>query len=78
MLILTRCPSETIHIGNNIVITIAQIKGGRVRVGISAPDEVKILRGEIADEAPKQRHNHPIAPLPAFQSPQVMGFSGAA
>ncbi|EAQ80162.1 carbon storage regulator [Blastopirellula marina] len=47
MLVLTRKPGETIRIGDDIVITISQLKGGRVRIGIDAPPEMGIRRGEL-------------------------------
>lgn len=49
MLVLTRKPGETIQIGNDIVLTILEVCGERVRVGIVAPDDVTILRGELAE-----------------------------
>ncbi|TWT39634.1 carbon storage regulator [Blastopirellula retiformator] len=54
MLVLTRKPGETIRIGDDIVITISQLKGGRVRVGIDAPAEMGIRRGELDDHQDKQ------------------------
>ncbi|PQO43067.1 carbon storage regulator [Blastopirellula marina] len=54
MLVLTRKPGETIRIGDDIVITISQLKGGRVRVGIDAPAEMGIRRGELAVNGPQQ------------------------
>jgi len=48
MLVLTRKPGEKVVIGNNITVTILAIEGGRVRVGIDAPDDIRILRGELA------------------------------
>ncbi len=48
MLVLTRKHDETIHIGDNIVITILKTKGKTVRLGIQAPHEVSVLRGELA------------------------------
>lgn len=53
MLVLTRKLQETIHIGDNITITIVRIQGNTVRVGIEAPGDVRVVRGEVAarDEA---------------------------
>ena len=48
MLVLSRKPGEKIVIGNDITITVVEIKGNRIRVGIDAPDEVRVLRGELA------------------------------
>ena len=47
MLVLTRKVGEEIRIGEDIVISIVEIKGGHVRVGIKAPSSVPIHRGEI-------------------------------
>ena len=47
MLILTRKENQKIVISEEIVITICKVSGGRVRVGIDAPDEMNIRRGEL-------------------------------
>ena len=47
MLVLSRKESEKIHIGNGIVITVTRIKGNSVRLGIEAPKDVHIRRGEL-------------------------------
>ncbi|NCN41741.1 carbon storage regulator CsrA [bacterium] len=47
MLVLTRKIGETITIDDNIKITVVQIKGKQVRVGIDAPKETKIYREEV-------------------------------
>ncbi len=47
MLVLTRKPREEIRIGNGITITILRVKGQQVRVGIEAPNDVRIVRGEL-------------------------------
>lgn len=47
MLILTRKPGESIYIGDRIKITIVEIKGNQIRVGIDAPREERIYREEI-------------------------------
>ncbi|HEX4149125.1 MAG TPA: carbon storage regulator [Pirellulales bacterium] len=47
MLVLTRKTQEQIQIGNNIKITILQVKGQAVRIGIEAPRDVRVLRGEL-------------------------------
>lgn len=49
MLVLSRKPGEKIHIGNGIVVTIVQIKGNRVSLGVQAPPSISILRGELAE-----------------------------
>jgi carbon storage regulator len=47
MLILTRRPSERLVIGNDIVITVREVKGNQVSIGIDAPKEVSVHREEI-------------------------------
>lgn len=47
MLVLTRKTTETIRIGNDITITILRVKGQTVRVGIEAPRDVRVIRGEL-------------------------------
>lgn len=53
MLVLTRKMNETIRIGDNITITILQVKGrNSIRIGIEAPKEVRVLRGEVIETGP--------------------------
>lgn len=47
MLVLSRKPGESIHIGENVKLTIVRIGPNTVRVGIEAPREMKIVREEL-------------------------------
>ncbi|NIR47534.1 carbon storage regulator CsrA [candidate division KSB1 bacterium] len=47
MLVLTRKLGETIVIGDDIVIKVVDIHGKQIRLGIEAPTEISIFRGEI-------------------------------
>ena len=47
MLVLTRKPAEMIHIGNDIVIKVIKTARGTVKIGIEAPDDVRVIRGEL-------------------------------
>jgi len=49
MLILTRMTGETVTIGHDVRIRVLAVKGAQVRLGIEAPDGVRIMREEIAD-----------------------------
>jgi carbon storage regulator len=49
MLVLSRRKDEGIVISDGITITVSEIRGDRVRLAISAPDSVRILRGELLD-----------------------------
>lgn len=50
MLVLTRKSRDTIRIGDNVTVTILRVKGNTVRVGIEAPREVRVVRGELPDD----------------------------
>ena len=47
MLVLTRRKEESIVIGDDIVITVLAIEGEKVKLGIKAPNEIRILRQEL-------------------------------
>lgn len=47
MLTLTRNVGETIIIGDNIEVTVAEVRGNTVRLSINAPREIRILREEV-------------------------------
>lgn len=66
MLVLSRKKDESIVIGDNIVITIVDIRGDKVRLGVSAPAEIPVHRQEVYDaikrenaRAAKQSDNQP-------------------
>lgn len=50
MLVLTRKPGEKICIDQNIIVSVIEIQGNQVRIGIEAPKEVMILREEVYRE----------------------------
>ncbi|MDX1948245.1 MAG: carbon storage regulator [Pirellulaceae bacterium] len=47
MLVLSRKVSEKLVIGDNITITVTRIAGNRVTLGIEAPGDVRVMRGEL-------------------------------
>jgi carbon storage regulator len=49
MLVLSRKKNESIVIDGNIVVTVVEIKGDKVRLGITAPTEVPVHRSEVFD-----------------------------
>jgi carbon storage regulator CsrA len=48
MLVLSRKVGDKVVVGDNIVLVINRISGNRVSIGIEAPDEVRIVRGELS------------------------------
>ena len=55
MLILQRREGESLVIGDNITVTVASVDGVRVRLAISAPSDVPILRSELVTAATANR-----------------------
>jgi len=55
MLVLSRRKEERIHIGDNIVVTIVDVAGKVVRLGIDAPKDVPIYREEIRNKYSKEK-----------------------
>jgi carbon storage regulator len=52
MLVLSRKAEEKIIIGEDIVITVVRVAGGRVQLGVEAPYEMSIKRSELIQRAP--------------------------
>ena len=46
MLVLSRKPAEAIRIGDDILIKVIAIRGGQVKIGIEAPQGVRVMRTE--------------------------------
>lgn len=47
MLILTRRPGESVHLGDNIKITVLSVKGKQVKIGLEVPEDVPVYREEL-------------------------------
>ncbi len=58
MLVLSRKVNQEIMIGNDIRIVVLRIDGNRIRIGITAPDDVAIRRAEIAFDSPNGSRFH--------------------
>ncbi len=50
MLVLSRKKGQRLHLGEGIVLTVLGLRGGQVRLGIEAPEDVVILREEVRNE----------------------------
>jgi len=58
MLVLSRQLDESIMIGDNVVITIVDIRGDKVRLGIEAPHEISVHRQEVYEAIQREgRHS---------------------
>ena len=60
MLILSRKVGESIRIGRVVEITITEIHEGKIRIGITAPRWVKVLRSELPEDPPAS-HAKPLS-----------------
>ena len=49
MLVLTRKPGEKIHVGPEIIVTVLEVVGNKIRIGIDAPQDVRVLRAELLE-----------------------------
>lgn len=61
MLVLTRKYQEKIRIGDNITITVLRTKGKAVRLGIEAPTDVPVIRGELSFQHESEPESVPMA-----------------
>jgi carbon storage regulator len=48
MLVLSRKPGETVVLNNNITVTVTQVSGNKVRLAFAGPEDVRIIRDELA------------------------------
>ena len=81
MLVLTRKTDEQILIGENIKITLVRVRGNSVRIGIEAPRDVRVVRGELdatrKDDSPRaQEEVHDLEQV--FAHPESQVISGRA
>lgn len=73
MLIIGQRQTESISIGNDIVLTVVKISGEKVRIGVQAPPHLKVLRAELDSEEcctipfPTQASTQPISDIAKFR-----------
>lgn len=60
MLVLSRKEGERLVIGDNVVITVNRISGNRITLGIDAPREVRVVRGELEPLAQEPQQSRPL------------------
>lgn len=56
MLVLSRKKNESITIGDRIVVTVVEIRGDKVRLGIQAPTEIPVHRQEVYEAIVRQNY----------------------
>ena len=69
MLVLSRHRDESIMIGDDVVVTIVDIRGDKVRLGIEAPQSIPVHRQEVYDAI--QRENNRSASTPRSAAKRV-------
>jgi len=69
MLVLSRQRDESIIIGDNIVVTVVDVRGDKVRLGIEAPREVSVHRREVYEAI--QRENQQAAQIKLDEARQI-------
>ncbi|MHC4621298.1 MAG: carbon storage regulator CsrA [Planctomycetota bacterium] len=57
MLVLSRQKDESIMIGDNVEITIVDVRGDKVRLGITAPREISVHRREVYDAIQREKNS---------------------
>ena len=72
MLVLSRKTGESIHI-DNVIVTVVRLDRNRVRIGIEAPAEMKIVRGELLLETAVVSDELTAEAKPETQSDSVTG-----
>ncbi len=65
MLVLSRKPNQSIVISSDIIVTVIEIRGDQVRLGIKAPRNVTVHRDEVAAEIRRANQEAASAPAPS-------------
>jgi carbon storage regulator CsrA len=63
MLVLSRKQGESLRIDSNIRVVVVSLSKGRVKLGIDAPDHIRVLRTELADWEEYGSGSELVAPL---------------
>lgn len=71
MLVLTRKAKESITIGNDVKVTVLEIKGSQVRLGIEAPKSTAVNRTEVYEVILQENINASNAPTDLVQFPRI-------
>ncbi len=73
MLILSRKVNERIMIGEDISLTIIEIRGDQVKVGVEAPKSVKVFRHEVYEAIQNENRAAAVSNADASKLPDILG-----
>jgi carbon storage regulator len=74
MLVLSRKPGERVVVGNSVMVTVLEVRGDRVKLGIDAPRQVPVYRDEVHRRMRRQQAESNGTPL-ARHSPFLPEFA---
>ena len=70
MLVLSRRVSESIQIGDAIIVSVVRIEGERVRIGVTAPVSIRVLRSELLAAVAEENLRAAQAPRAPLTAPE--------
>ena len=73
MLVLSRKQNQRIRVGDSVVVTVVRVSGDKVRIGIEAPESMRVLREELEDDGMGDVVFQPSNELPI---PRLLRFVG--
>ena len=71
MLVLSRQKDESIMVGDEVEITIVDVRGDKVRLGITAPKSIAVHRREVYDAIQREKQEKELEAQPAPHRPQA-------
>lgn len=74
MLVLSRKQNERIRVGDSVVVTVVRVSGDKVRIGIEAPQSMRVLRDELEEE--RDEVELTLTNSLPLMLPRVLGFVG--
>lgn len=75
MLVLSRRRGEKVYIGNDIVVSITEIKGDRVQLGFDCPPQLAVHREEVYHRIRRERHQGKVSSGPPGESHRRVEFA---
>ena len=76
MLVLTRYKDETIYIGDDITVTIVDVRGDRVKLGVEAPQNISVHREEVYNEIHNKNRNKKVVKRSKKDNPSNVCHDG--